>query len=258
MGRNPKSFTAEIKLGDEVGRGLAVFSTLNTVDLDHDVTLPGAFGSQKAKLAQAHRWDAPNIGMAEIREVGNEALADMKFYLDMPEAQSWYSALKNNFENGVPQEFSYGFTVLDSSFGEFDGQQVRFLKDLKVLEISPVMRGAGIDTRLLDMKSEQMTLEQQFEYVEASLAEAAIFLDREKALAALRGKEGRVLSRANRTRLGSMSGRLQELMTEAGKLRADIDTLLRETDPDSADPEKTANLFAQYQRTLARIGGHIV
>ena len=98
-----KKYSAGLKQVEGEGRGLAVFATLNVIDRDQDVTLPGAFGNQKAKLAQAHRGDSPNIGMAEIREVGNEALADMKFYLDMPEAQSWYSALKNNFENGVPQ-----------------------------------------------------------------------------------------------------------------------------------------------------------
>jgi hypothetical protein len=250
--KNKKSFAAGFKKMEADGKGVCVFSTLNVVDLDNDVTLPGAFGSQTVKLSPAHDWTAANIGMANISEVSNEAIADFAFYMDMPTAKEWATALKNNFDNGVPQEFSYGFKILDSSFGEFEGKNVRFLKALKVLEISPVMQGAGINTRLLAMKSadpESMTLEEQYEFVASSLAEADEFFKREKALAALRAKEGRVLSARNREKISTMMERMRGMMDE-------MDTLLRDTEP--KDPDKAAQLFAQYQRTLAQIRGHLV
>ncbi|MFH0882320.1 MAG: HK97 family phage prohead protease [bacterium] len=150
-----KEFKAQFKAFEGEGRGLAIFATMNVIDRDKDVTIPGAFGEQTVKLAQAHQWQLPNVGMAKIREQGNDALASFQFYLDMAAGREWFSALKNNFDNGVPQEWSYGFNIEDSGAGEFDGQSVRFLKKLKMHEISPVMVGAGIDTRTLDIKEEK-------------------------------------------------------------------------------------------------------
>ncbi len=150
-----KAFVAQFKKFEGEGRGLAIFASMQVIDRDHDVTIPGAFGEQTVKLAQAHQWQVPNIGMAKIRESGNDALADFQFYLDMAAGREWFSALKNNFDNGVPQEWSYGFNIEDSGAGEFEGQPVRFLKRLKVHEVSPVMVGAGIDTRTLDIKEEK-------------------------------------------------------------------------------------------------------
>jgi hypothetical protein len=247
--KDKKNFAAGFKQFADAGKGAAVFATLNTIDQDGDVTLPGAFGKQTAKLSPAHDWTAPNIGKADISEVGVEAIADFQFYMDMESAKDWYLALKNNYENSIPQEFSYGFKILDSSYGEFEGKNVRFLKSLRVLEVSPVMLGAGVNTRLLAMKSadfDNMTLEEQFEQVDEALAASVDFLTREKALAALRAKEGRVLSARNREKLTSMAGRIREMMDE-------IDMLLRETEP--KDPEKAAAIFAQYQRIRARLLG---
>jgi hypothetical protein len=52
------------------------------------------------------------------------------------------------------QEWSYSFDILDASFGEFEGKQVRFLRKLKVHEVSPVMLGAGIGTHTRAIKSD--------------------------------------------------------------------------------------------------------
>ncbi|MEK7765262.1 MAG: hypothetical protein AAB368_03395, partial [bacterium] len=57
------------------------------------------------------------------------------------------------------QEYSYGFRVEESSEGEFRAaegaapQKVRFLKRLAVAEVSPVLKGAGINTRTLALKA---------------------------------------------------------------------------------------------------------
>ena len=135
---------ARIKELHEDGHGLAVIATLGVVDSDGDVTLPGAFGEQSVKMVPAHDWQHVPLGKADIREEGNEVLAAFRLNLEIGSARDWHSALKNDLANGPPlQEWSYGFSIVEASFGEHEGQEVRFLKKLKVHEISPVMLGPG-------------------------------------------------------------------------------------------------------------------
>ena len=133
-----------IKALDETGTGTALIATLNVEDSDGDVTLPGAFGNQNAKIIPAHDWQHVPLGKAKIREEGNDVLADFKLNLNIEAARDWHEALKHDLANGPPlQEWSYGFGIEEASFGDFEGHEVRFLKKLKVREISPVIVGAG-------------------------------------------------------------------------------------------------------------------
>jgi hypothetical protein len=54
---------------------------------------------------------------------------------------------------GASQAWSCGFDIADSDVGDLDGQRVRYLKRLRVSEVSPVLRGAGVNTRTLAVKS---------------------------------------------------------------------------------------------------------
>ena len=148
-----KTFSASIKAMDDKGSGRAVFATTGVWDLDTEWTLPNAFGEQTAKLMGAHNWGVPNIGMVKIHEEGNQAIADFQFYLDMSSAKEWYLAVKNNFDRGVPTELSYGFDVTEEERGEHDGRTGRVLKKVKVHEVSFVVVGAGIGTRVAAIKS---------------------------------------------------------------------------------------------------------
>lgn len=142
-----------LKAIDGEGRGQAVIATLNAIDKDGDVTMPGAFGSQEVKVVPAHDWQHVPIGKASLSEQGDAALADFALNLDISSARDWHSALKFDLANKPPlQEWSYGFLIEKASFGEFDGQQVRFLEAVKVHEISPVMVGAGVGTRTVSVK----------------------------------------------------------------------------------------------------------
>jgi len=56
-------------------------------------------------------------------------------------------------ENGAPlTEWSYGFRVLESTDEVRDGKSIRVLSKLDVFEVSPVVKGAGIDTHTVDIK----------------------------------------------------------------------------------------------------------
>jgi len=142
-----------VKALSEKGHGVAVVATLNVVDKDNDVTLPGAFGEQVVPMVPAHDWSSAPIGKATIHEEGQEVLANFQMNLDTSLGRDWYSALKFDLANPpVKQQFSYGFSVLEFDQGQFEGRSVRFLKKLQVHEISPVLLGAGENTRTLALK----------------------------------------------------------------------------------------------------------
>lgn len=131
-----------------------VFATLNVMDQDRDVTLPGAFteGEGVAISAYGHKvWDgAPPVGRGTIHTVGDEAVFRGKFFLDMVAGRETFLAVKGM---GELQQWSYGFTTELAEYGEFQGQEVKFLKKLRVFEVSPVLRAAGIGTRTTSAKA---------------------------------------------------------------------------------------------------------
>lgn len=219
----------QFKQGEEEGHVTAVVSTLDVIDRDQDITLHGAFQEgQPVRIASwGHKWHELPVGKGTIRESGNEAVFEGQFFLDTTPGMDTYKTVKNL---GELQEWSYGFDILKSSFGERDGQQVRFLESLNVFEVSPVLLGSGLDTRTESIK--QRSDLPYADEADAVLAAVEALKDRSKSLADLRAKEGRVLSDANRRRLQSLHGQL----TAVAK---DIAELLEATAP-AEDDEKTA------------------
>lgn len=132
-----------------------VFSTFNVVDKDGDVTLPGAFedGAKMPVSAYGHTsWEgALPVGIASISQTPREAQAHAKFFLDTPDGAATFKTVKRLHGEGLG-DWSYGYDPKDYSFGDFEGQQVRFLKSVGVDEISPVLKGAGVNTRTLGTK----------------------------------------------------------------------------------------------------------
>jgi hypothetical protein len=93
------------------------------------------------------------MGKGFIREIDNEAQVAFKLNLKTCLGKEWYEAMRFDLEHEpAKMEWSYGFSVVESENGEFQDQQVRFLKKLQVHEVSPVLLGAGIGTRTLAMK----------------------------------------------------------------------------------------------------------
>lgn len=150
-----KSIRVEIK-DEDAGTVRAVFSTFNKIDSDRDVTPPGAFedGAPVQISAYGHAsWEgALPVGLGTIWQTPEEAILEGQFLLDTTHGADTFKTVKAMSAAGL-QEWSYGFDTLDYSFGEFEGQKVRFLNKLKVFEVSPVLRGAGVNTRTLSAKS---------------------------------------------------------------------------------------------------------
>lgn len=134
----------------ENGQFEAVFATLNVIDHDEDVTLPGAFGKQDVLIEPwNHDWSLP-VGSGMIREDDEEAIVDGRFFLDIPAAKDHYIVAK---ELQGKQEWSYTFRILEWKQGEFEGRKVRFLEKLEVIAVSQVSKGAGINTRTTAIKA---------------------------------------------------------------------------------------------------------
>lgn len=152
---NHKSGSFGIKAVDTAkGEVTAIFARLNVRDLDGDVTLPGAFeeGAPVRVSAYNHAsWGgALPVGKGTIHTEGDLALANLKFFMNTDHGRNTFETVKGMEELG---EWSYGFDTVEASMGQLDGQDVQFLKKLKVHEVSPVLLGAGIGTQTLSVKS---------------------------------------------------------------------------------------------------------
>ena len=148
-----KAFEARLKLLGEPGEFTAVFSRFNVIDHDGDVTVPGAFTEgQAVRIAYwGHRWQDLPVGRGTIHADSEKAVVRGRFFLDTQAGRETYQVVKNLSPD--LQEWSYGYDVLESEPGTFQGQRVTFLKRLTVFEVSPVMLGAGVGTGTTAIKS---------------------------------------------------------------------------------------------------------
>lgn len=148
----------EIKNADK-GEVAAVFATFNVVDLDGDVTRPDAFtdGSDVVISAYGHRsWEGVlPVGSGIIKTTPTEAILYGQFFMDTTAGRETFSVVK---ALGARQAWSYGFEILESEPGEFEGKSVRFLRKVQPYEVSPTLRGAGIGTRVVTAKSAPHTV----------------------------------------------------------------------------------------------------
>lgn len=227
-----KSLPFELKSGN-TGEFRAVFATFNTIDHDGDVTRPGAFkaGTEVIIGSWGHKTADLPVGKGLIVSDEREAAVEGEFFLDTQPGRDTYQTVKNLGSLG---EWSYVFTVQKSSFGQHDGREVRFLEDLAVYSVDPVLAGAGIDTRTTDIKSLGF-----LEHGESVAQQVGEYLDRVKQRSAIRGAEGRSLSAANVASLGELAESLKRLSGELGQLM---------------QPEQKSNteLAIEYLRTVQR------
>jgi prohead serine protease len=143
-----------LKITDE-SQGLveAVIATLDVIDSDGDVTLKGAIddGAPVRISAYNHQsWKgALPVGRGTVHEIGSEIVLKGEFFLTTSHGRDTFETVKGLGDLG---EWSYGFDTLDEERGEKDGKRVNFLKKLVVHEASPVLLGAGVDTRTVAVK----------------------------------------------------------------------------------------------------------
>jgi phage head maturation protease len=179
------------------GRVTAVFATLGVVDSDGDVTLPGAFENGAPVRISAYNhtsWaGALPVGKGTISERGNEAILDGQFFMDTQAGRETFTTVR---QLGALGEWSYGYDILEAEPGTHDSQRVQFLKRLKVHEVSPVILGAGIDTRTVAAKNAGSRANERLKLVE-TLARANLMKANEmRDPKALRAEAAELVGRA--------------------------------------------------------------
>tara|TARA_B100001996_G_scaffold377938_1_gene361317 strand:- start:44 stop:1330 length:1287 start_codon:yes stop_codon:yes gene_type:complete len=153
-----KSIDLEIK-DDQKGEVAAVFSVFDSLDSDGDIIKSGAiqsgFKSGDVPMVWAHKWDMP-IGKGQIVQDEGKATFKGNFFMDTESGKEAYNLVK---AMGDLQQWSFGFKVNDSEYGKYkqegeeDEVDVRYLKDLTVYEVSPVLVGANQETYTMAIKS---------------------------------------------------------------------------------------------------------
>lgn len=151
-----KIFTAPLKLkaDGEPGEFKAVFATFGVTDLDGDWTIPGAFKNQEVVIEPwNHDYTLP-VGKGRIKTDEKEAWIEGQFFLDTEVGKENYQTVKNL---GKLAEWSYTFNVLKSTPADpvKHGGAIRVLQKMDVAGVSPVTRGAGINTRTTEIKGQQ-------------------------------------------------------------------------------------------------------
>ena len=143
-----------LKADEERGEIEVVFATLGVVDAQGDRIASGAIGTQSVAIsAFGHgSWfgELP-VGKGVTFERDNEAIFQGQFFMDTEKGRETFKTVRNMAEL---QEWSFSLMDVEwalSSKGE--DAQVFDLTRIDVDEVSPVLRGAGVNTRTLAVKS---------------------------------------------------------------------------------------------------------
>jgi len=268
-----------LNFDEETGTVEAVFSVFNEIDSDNDVVLPksirSGYGDKGVAMVWGHDWKNI-IGKGKIIQDDDKAVFKGSFNMNTNAGKEAYETVK---AMGDLQQWSFGFEVLDSEVGLFskDGgeeKEVRYLKDLKVWEVSPVMVGANQNTHTVAVKNAEQEMETNdreiknevksteveveetnrdniglkfTDEVDNLLIKMTAMLKRAKELTALRLGKDKTLSAESTEALENLKDALQDM-------HQDIDTLLR-VGTDSVDEvidELDANeLFRETTQLLA-------
>ncbi|MCB0196374.1 MAG: HK97 family phage prohead protease [Anaerolineae bacterium] len=176
-----KTFPNFVKaINNEQGIVEHIFAVMGNVDEGLDVILNGAFKKtiqergKKVRVLDQHNTDSINRAIGkplEIQEIGKADLpkellaeypdatggvwAKTQFLLDTPEGKGAFIRLRD----GAIDEWSFGYDAVDTDTGtrELNGKtfKVRFIKQLKLYEYSPVLWGMNPATTTLGAKEKK-------------------------------------------------------------------------------------------------------
>ncbi len=142
------------------GEVVAVVSTLNIVDRDGDVILPGAIKDGSVVKLSAYGHDVITEGKAPVgRGVvtikGDQAVLSARYFMSTDRGRDAFNTVK---EMGADSEWSIGFptksieTAPMSATWKSQGAR-RLITGLTLVESSPVFRGANQHTGTLGAKA---------------------------------------------------------------------------------------------------------
>ncbi|WP_075734439.1 HK97 family phage prohead protease [Corynebacterium phocae] len=185
-----KNFDVEFKAGDDspgdTGEIVAYASVFDNVDSYGDVVRRGAFAESLKEWEQSgdnipllygHDFSDPfsNIGaVSEAVEDEKGLRITARLDLDNPKAAQVHRLIKDK----RLKKMSFAYRTLDSKLGEVDGEQVRELTRLKLIEVSVVGIPANEESEILAVKSAA-------ELVSTAVKQADNFSDSDRGALAL-------------------------------------------------------------------------
>ena len=143
----------------------AYVNSMGVVDHDGEIIEMGAFDQSIQKGGQSVAWfhdqsapvgkviDAAPIQLSQDDETARQQgrlKAVMQFNLNTQRGRDAFA----DVEFGSVKEWSVGFRALEDDLERLDGgENVRVIKNLDWVEVSPVLRGASPDTQTITAKS---------------------------------------------------------------------------------------------------------
>ena len=143
----------------------AYVNSMGVVDHDGEIIELGAFDQSIQKGGQSVAWfhdqsapvgkviDAAPIQLSQDDETARQQgrlKAVMQFNLNTQRGREAFA----DVEFGSVKEWSVGFRALEDDLERLDGgENVRVIKNLDWVEVSPVLRGASPDTQTITAKS---------------------------------------------------------------------------------------------------------
>jgi hypothetical protein len=236
----------DVQYGDK-GSIIAVFSTLNVIDHQNDMILPGAFGEQKVRMsAYGHgSWGsglgALPVGKGRIYEQGDRGIFDGAFFLTTSAGRETYETVK---AMGELQEWSYALPEVDSEMRSIEGKNVRAIKRVRVPEVSPVLLGASIGTQTLDVKSNPPEGARLVDQIGTLLAGAREVGMRVQEVAEKRAKDGRKVSPVTMAEAAELASQMHDVVSM-------LDSLAQEPEA-PVDTKEALREYLRFQQIIGR------
>lgn len=179
-----KAIASGVEVKDaEKGIVEAIVGRTNVKDHDGDMFLTGSFGSRSVRLSAynhrswPHRGGLPPVGRGTIRERGDEVVASLRFFMNTESGREHFEQVK---EMDDLQEWSFGWIPGTEKTESLTEEQRaagirKVIKEVPVVEVSPVLMGASIGTRTTSVKCEacQLAEEKAAKEEESAETEAA-------------------------------------------------------------------------------------
>lgn len=230
-------------------------SVFGNVDSYNDAVMPGAYAGTLDKflksgfIAVGHDWSVSPVAYpVEAYEDDHGLFLRAEFH-STPEAQSARRVVSERMAAGKSVGLSIGYTVGDATFRE-DG--VRELRAVDLYEVSIVTVPANREAVVTGAKSGPLAGRTFGEHSESVRTTVEEFVVRARAIAALRAKEGRVLSTATRARIAAARESMSDAVASLVDVDADLAELLAATEPQAkADGTVERRLYAEFLRSMS-------
>lgn len=240
--------TLELKAAtlDDAGELRGYGNVTGNLDRGSDIVAPGAYRNLDAFIrdgfgAVGHDWKEPVATIEEAYEDDRGLFVRMRFH-STDDAQRCRTIVKERIERGKSVGLSIGFRVLPDGYKVEDN--VRTLTAIEVFEVSIVtvpMNPAALVTSAKGLADGPYN-----EALSAVVDAVDEIARRTAARAALREKEGRGLSQANREMVQACLERLQSV----------VDSFKDDSPAGATDTDEQARLtYARYLEMRARDGG---